>query len=164
MCKWFSQSPTNLFFRDKKDTNTSISFNLGTLWQAVEGIGSCNGGWGGRVAIYPCQHKVFHHLLFSPRWKNIKCIITRLLFFLTYRTDVHTTMVQKCWSELFTLGLAQCCQSMALSTILTAIVNHLQTSLQQGMYDSNVGLCKDLYNGGFQSFSICWVRASGSGA
>lgn len=41
-------------------------------------------------------------------------------------------MVQKCWSELFTLGLAQCAQAMALSTILTAIVNHLQTSLQQG--------------------------------
>lgn len=43
-------------------------------------------------------------------------------------------MVQKCWSELFTLGLAQCAQSMALSTILTAIVNHLQISLQQGEY------------------------------
>ncbi|XP_071961644.1 orphan steroid hormone receptor 2-like isoform X1 [Antedon mediterranea] len=46
-------------------------------------------------------------------------------------SDCHTAMVQKCWSELFTLGLGQCSQSMALSTILTAIVNHLQTSLQQ---------------------------------
>ncbi|XP_022110032.1 orphan steroid hormone receptor 2-like isoform X3 [Acanthaster planci] len=46
--------------------------------------------------------------------------------------ESNVTMVQKCWSELFTLGLAQCSQTMALSTILTAIVNHLQTSLQQG--------------------------------
>ncbi|XP_038054362.1 orphan steroid hormone receptor 2-like isoform X3 [Patiria miniata] len=45
--------------------------------------------------------------------------------------ESNVTMVQKCWSELFTLGLAQCSQTMALSTILTAIVNHLQTSLQQ---------------------------------
>ena len=63
-----------------------------------------------------------------------------------HRTDIHTTMVQKCWSELFTLGLAQCCQSMALSTILTAIVNHLQTSLQQGKWI--------LHNTGSHSFEI----------
>ncbi|XP_061195473.1 orphan steroid hormone receptor 2-like isoform X1 [Saccostrea echinata] len=45
--------------------------------------------------------------------------------------DVQTILVKSCWSELFTLGLAQCAQSMSLSTILMAILNHLQTALQQ---------------------------------
>ncbi|XP_038666872.1 nuclear receptor subfamily 2 group C member 1-A-like isoform X7 [Scyliorhinus canicula] len=45
--------------------------------------------------------------------------------------DNNTALVRACWNELFTLGLAQCSQVMNLSTILTAIVNHLQTSLQQ---------------------------------
>nr|XP_022298307.1 orphan steroid hormone receptor 2-like isoform X1 [Crassostrea virginica]XP_022298308.1 orphan steroid hormone receptor 2-like isoform X1 [Crassostrea virginica]XP_022298309.1 orphan steroid hormone receptor 2-like isoform X1 [Crassostrea virginica] len=45
--------------------------------------------------------------------------------------DVQTILVKSSWSELFTLGLAQCAQSMSLSTILMAILNHLQTALQQ---------------------------------
>jgi len=45
--------------------------------------------------------------------------------------DVQITLVRSCWSELFTLGLAQCAQTMNLTTILTAIVNHLQNSVQQ---------------------------------
>ncbi|XP_062584776.1 orphan steroid hormone receptor 2-like [Saccostrea cucullata] len=45
--------------------------------------------------------------------------------------DIQTVLVKSCWSELFTLGLAQCAQSMSLSTILMAILNHLQTALQQ---------------------------------
>lgn len=80
-----------------------------------------------------------------PQFLNVHYICesaSRLLFlsmhwarslpaFQVLSADTHTSMVQKCWSELFTLGLAQCAQAMALSTILTAIVNHLQTSLQQ---------------------------------
>ncbi|XP_071818136.1 orphan steroid hormone receptor 2-like isoform X2 [Apostichopus japonicus] len=80
-----------------------------------------------------------------PQYLNVHYICesaSRLLFlsmhwarsipaFQALSPDCHTVMVQKCWSELFTLGLAQCANSMALSTILTAIVNHLQTSLQQ---------------------------------
>ncbi|GCB78519.1 hypothetical protein scyTo_0020684, partial [Scyliorhinus torazame] len=46
--------------------------------------------------------------------------------------DCNTSLVRACWNELFTLALAQCSQVMNLSTILTAIVNHLQSSLQQG--------------------------------
>ncbi|XP_067907413.1 nuclear receptor subfamily 2 group C member 2 isoform X2 [Heterodontus francisci] len=46
--------------------------------------------------------------------------------------DCNTSLVRACWNELFTLALAQCSQIMNLSTILTAIVNHLQSSLQQG--------------------------------
>lgn len=45
--------------------------------------------------------------------------------------DCNTTLVRACWNELFTLGLAQCSQVMSLSTILAAIVNHLQNSIQE---------------------------------
>lgn len=41
-------------------------------------------------------------------------------------------MVRACWNELFTLGLAQCAHEMNLSTILAAIINHLQSSIQEG--------------------------------
>jgi len=44
-------------------------------------------------------------------------------------TDVQIQLVQNYWSELFVLGLAQCAQTMNLSTILTAVLNHLQTRL-----------------------------------
>ncbi|XP_041130061.1 nuclear receptor subfamily 2 group C member 2 isoform X1 [Polyodon spathula] len=44
--------------------------------------------------------------------------------------DCNTSLVRACWNELFTLGLAQCAQVMSLSTILAAIVNHLQNSIQ----------------------------------
>ncbi|ELW46965.1 Nuclear receptor subfamily 2 group C member 2 [Tupaia chinensis] len=45
--------------------------------------------------------------------------------------DCNTSLVRACWNELFTLGLAQCAQVMSLSTILAAIVNHLQNSMQE---------------------------------
>ncbi|XP_022245332.1 nuclear receptor subfamily 2 group C member 2-like isoform X2 [Limulus polyphemus] len=45
--------------------------------------------------------------------------------------QVQATLVRGSWSELFTLGLAQCSQLMSLATILTAIVSHLQNSVQQ---------------------------------
>ncbi|XP_041655698.1 nuclear receptor subfamily 2 group C member 2 isoform X1 [Cheilinus undulatus] len=44
--------------------------------------------------------------------------------------EAHTSLVRACWNELFTLGLAQCAHVMNLSTILTAIINHLQSSIQ----------------------------------
>ncbi len=50
-----------------------------------------------------------------------------------FDSAVHqTSLVRQCWSELFTLGLAQCSETMSLPTILAAIVNHLQSSVQQG--------------------------------
>ncbi|XP_028669223.1 nuclear receptor subfamily 2 group C member 1 isoform X1 [Erpetoichthys calabaricus] len=45
--------------------------------------------------------------------------------------DQDITLVKACWNELFALGLAQCSQVMNVATILTAIINHLQNSLQQ---------------------------------
>nr|XP_023417895.1 nuclear receptor subfamily 2 group C member 2 isoform X1 [Cavia porcellus] len=48
-----------------------------------------------------------------------------------HRQDCNTSLVRACWNELFTLGLAQCAQVMSLSTILAAIVNHLQNSIQE---------------------------------
>uniref|UniRef100_A0A671VR73 Nuclear receptor subfamily 2, group C, member 2 n=1 Tax=Sparus aurata TaxID=8175 RepID=A0A671VR73_SPAAU len=47
--------------------------------------------------------------------------------------EANTSLVRACWNELFTLGLAQCAHIMNLSTILTAIINHLQSSIQDGM-------------------------------
>ncbi|CAG5114835.1 unnamed protein product, partial [Candidula unifasciata] len=46
--------------------------------------------------------------------------------------DLQTILVRSCWSELFTLGLAQCSATMCLPTMLAAILNHLQASLQRG--------------------------------
>lgn len=41
-------------------------------------------------------------------------------------------LMKACWNELFALGLAQCSSVMNVATILVAIINHLQTSLQEG--------------------------------
>ncbi|ESO95817.1 hypothetical protein LOTGIDRAFT_214907 [Lottia gigantea] len=45
--------------------------------------------------------------------------------------DLQTTLVRACWSELFTLGLAQCSNVMCLPTLLAAILNHLQSNSSQ---------------------------------
>uniref|UniRef100_UPI00358EA532 nuclear receptor subfamily 2 group C member 1 isoform X2 n=1 Tax=Myxine glutinosa TaxID=7769 RepID=UPI00358EA532 len=42
-----------------------------------------------------------------------------------------TSLVRACWNELFTLGLAQSAHIMSLPAILTAIIAHLQNSIQQ---------------------------------
>ncbi|XP_034028616.1 nuclear receptor subfamily 2 group C member 2 isoform X2 [Thalassophryne amazonica] len=44
--------------------------------------------------------------------------------------EANTSLVRACWNELFTLGLAQCAHIMNLSTILSAIINHLQSNIQ----------------------------------
>lgn len=44
--------------------------------------------------------------------------------------EANTSLVRASWNELFTLGLAQCAHVMNLSTILTAIINHLQSNIQ----------------------------------
>ncbi|KAM9855133.1 nuclear receptor subfamily 2 group C member 2 [Aulostomus maculatus] len=44
--------------------------------------------------------------------------------------EANTSLVRACWNELFTLGLAQCAHVMNMSTILAAIINHLQSSIQ----------------------------------
>ncbi|TNM86925.1 nuclear receptor subfamily 2 group C member 2 isoform X1 [Takifugu flavidus] len=44
--------------------------------------------------------------------------------------EANTSLMRSCWNELFILGLAQCAHVMNLSTILTAIINHLQSSIQ----------------------------------
>ncbi|KAI5621943.1 nuclear receptor subfamily 2 group C member 2 isoform X1 [Silurus asotus] len=80
-----------------------------------------------------------------PEYLNVHYICesaSRLLFlsmhwarsipaFLALGQECNTSLVRACWNELFTLGLAQCAQVMSLSTILAAIVNHLQGSIQE---------------------------------
>ncbi|XP_068082275.1 orphan steroid hormone receptor 2 isoform X2 [Anabrus simplex] len=46
-------------------------------------------------------------------------------------SDTHVTLLRGCWVELFTLGLAQCSEILSLSSILSSIINHLQTSVAQ---------------------------------
>ena len=46
--------------------------------------------------------------------------------------ELQIQLVQAYWSELFVIGLAQCAHVMNLSTILAAILNHLQTRLLHG--------------------------------
>ncbi|XP_030070072.1 nuclear receptor subfamily 2 group C member 1 isoform X1 [Microcaecilia unicolor] len=80
-----------------------------------------------------------------PEYLNVHYICesaSRLLFlsmhwarsipaFQTLGQENSILLVKACWNELFTLGLAQCSQLMNVATILTAFVNHLQSSLQQ---------------------------------
>ncbi|XP_019746459.1 nuclear receptor subfamily 2 group C member 2 isoform X1 [Hippocampus comes] len=79
-----------------------------------------------------------------PEYLNVHYICesaSRLLFlsmhwarsipaFVALGQEENTNLVRACWNELFTLGLAQCAHVMNLSTILAAIVNHLQSSIQ----------------------------------
>lgn len=55
-----------------------------------------------------------------------------VMFVSLIRQEVSTTLVKACWSELFSLGLAQCSHVMNVATILSAFVNHLHGSLQHG--------------------------------
>lgn len=85
-----------------------------------------------------------------PEYLNVHYICesaSRLLFlsmhwarsipaFLALGQECNTALVRACWNELFTLGLAQCAQIMSLSTILAAIVNHLQSSIQDDKLSS----------------------------
>uniref|UniRef100_A0A3Q3QKS2 Nuclear receptor subfamily 2, group C, member 1 n=1 Tax=Monopterus albus TaxID=43700 RepID=A0A3Q3QKS2_MONAL len=45
--------------------------------------------------------------------------------------DDDINLMKACWNELFALGLAQCSNIMNVGTILSAIISHLQTSLQE---------------------------------
>ncbi|KAM8863095.1 nuclear receptor subfamily 2 group C member 2 [Spinachia spinachia] len=79
-----------------------------------------------------------------PEYLNVHYICesaSRLLFlsmhwarsipaFAALGQEADTSLVRACWNELFTLGLAQCAHEMNLSTILAAIINHLQSSMQ----------------------------------
>ena len=46
-------------------------------------------------------------------------------------TETQITLLRGCWAELFTLGLAQCSQTLSLSTILSALISHLHTLIAQ---------------------------------
>jgi len=46
-------------------------------------------------------------------------------------SDMQIGLVRGCWSELFSLGMAQCSQLMSLPDILSAIITALKTSVAQ---------------------------------
>ena len=60
----------------------------------------------------------------------VKIQINLILFYSGQDNDIN--LMKACWNELFALGLAQCSNVMNVGTILSAIINHLQTSLQEG--------------------------------
>lgn len=62
----------------------------------------------------------------------MQCINVKILTFFLLSQEANTSLMRSCWNELFILGLAQCAHVMNLSTILTAIINHLQSSFQDG--------------------------------
>ena len=70
------------------------------------------------------------------------------LFYFFNRQDNSISLVKACWNELFTLGLAQCSQVMNVATILSAFVNHLHGSLQQGkVYTVHIARLGELLHG-----------------
>lgn len=72
-----------------------------------------------------------------------------------FSQEANTSLVRACWNELFTLGLAQCAHVMNLSTILAAIINHLQSSIQNGTTHST-GLNEGFHMGARgQSINFC---------
>uniref|UniRef100_A0A8C9SM47 Nuclear receptor subfamily 2, group C, member 1 n=1 Tax=Scleropages formosus TaxID=113540 RepID=A0A8C9SM47_SCLFO len=92
------------------------------------------------------------HVLFKlmmplpmPEYLNVNYICesaSRLLFlsmhwarsipaFQALGQESNISLMKACWNELFALGLAQCSHVMNVATILAAIINHLQNSLQE---------------------------------
>lgn len=62
---------------------------------------------------------------------DIKVVMSSKINVLRFRSEVQTTLVRSSWGQLFTLGLAQCAYTLSLPSILTSIINHLQTSIAQ---------------------------------
>lgn len=60
---------------------------------------------------------------------------------LSFRSEIQTTLVRSSWGQLFTLGLAQCAYTLSLPSILTSIINHLQTSIAQEKVTANKVKC-----------------------
>ncbi|CAH1153276.1 unnamed protein product [Phaedon cochleariae] len=64
-------------------------------------------------------------LFLSVHWaKNIPA-------FQYLSSETQVALLRSCWSELFALGLAQCSQSLSLSTILSALIGHLHAAIAQ---------------------------------
>lgn len=56
------------------------------------------------------------------------------------RPENGIALIKACWNELFALGLAQCADIMNVEMILSAIVTHLQSSLEEGKSSRSAGL------------------------
>uniref|UniRef100_H2ZB47 Nuclear receptor n=2 Tax=Ciona savignyi TaxID=51511 RepID=H2ZB47_CIOSA len=69
-------------------------------------------------------------LFLSAQWAR------SIFAFQLLRAECHTSLLRDCWHELFVLGLAQCSRSMNLDRIISTIIRHLKTTLQQGKLSS----------------------------
>lgn len=52
-----------------------------------------------------------------------------IVFFLS--EDTQITLLRNAWVEIFALGLAQCSQSLSISTIMSSLVNYIKTVIAQ---------------------------------
>ncbi|KAJ8679247.1 hypothetical protein QAD02_015034 [Eretmocerus hayati] len=52
-------------------------------------------------------------------------------------SEIQNMLVRNSWGQLFTLGLAQCAYTLSLPSILTWIINHIQTSIAQEKMTAN---------------------------
>ncbi|KAL3289717.1 hypothetical protein HHI36_023117 [Cryptolaemus montrouzieri] len=70
-------------------------------------------------------------LFLSVHWaKNIPA-------FQFLSSEVQISLLRNCWGELFALGLAQCSQTLSLTTILSALISHLHASIAQDKMSAN---------------------------
>ncbi|KAL1129814.1 hypothetical protein AAG570_012758 [Ranatra chinensis] len=79
------------------------------------------------MPAYPDVHYIYEsasRLLFlSVHW------IRNFSAFQLFSTETQISMVRRCWTELFALGLSQCSRELGLSTIIASIIGHLQNSV-----------------------------------
>lgn len=75
---------------------------------------------------------------------KVHCPVACQLFYiapsthLSPRQESNISLMKACWNELFALGMAQCSHVMNVATILAAIINHLQSSLQEGKVKGSI--------------------------
>lgn len=83
------------------------------------------------MSDFPSSPSVIPALTFCFQ-SGVGSVPLTVIFCLPSGQDNDINLMKACWNELFALGLAQCSSVMNVGTILSAIINHLQTSLQEG--------------------------------
>uniref|UniRef100_A0A1B6BYX3 Nuclear receptor subfamily 2 group C member 1 n=1 Tax=Clastoptera arizonana TaxID=38151 RepID=A0A1B6BYX3_9HEMI len=138
--------------QDKKLINCALDTVARVVGENLNGSDLGMGDVNEDIVLVDGRLLTEHHVPFilqtpnpMPAYLNVHYICesaSRLLFlsvhwirsipaFNNFSTDTQVALVKGCWVELFTLGLAQCSQSLALPTILTSIINHLHNSVAQ---------------------------------
>ncbi|GLV39382.1 Hormone-receptor-like in 78 [Carabus blaptoides fortunei] len=153
----FRMSPSQVSLEDDISLDSTVT---GTALDTIARV-QCLNGPDQTMALNVENDKLFeldgpllleHHMIFNlqtpepvPPYLNMHYICesgSRLLFlsvhwarsipaFQLLSPDTQIALLRGCWAELFALGLAQCSQTLSLSTILFSLVSQLQTSIAQ---------------------------------